>query len=110
MRTWSFSSAGSLFFGRHAVKHHLREACERLGARRTFIVTDAILVKAGLLAQVAEPLTAAGVTFASYDKITPEPAVELVRECISAARAFNPDVIIGLGGGSNMDTAKLVSM
>jgi alcohol dehydrogenase class IV len=36
--------------------------------------------------------------------------VELVRECVAAARDFNPDVIIGLGGGSNMDTAKLVSM
>jgi alcohol dehydrogenase len=110
MRTWSFASAGSLFFGRHAVKHHLRDACERLGAKRAFVVTDSILVKAGLLAQVAEPLTAAGVTFASYEKVTPEPGVELVRECVAAARGFNPDVVIGLGGGSNMDTAKLVSM
>ncbi|MCI0703891.1 MAG: iron-containing alcohol dehydrogenase [Planctomycetia bacterium] len=110
MRTWSFSSAGSLFFGQHAVKHHLRDACERLGARRAFIVTDAILVKAGLLAQTTEPLSAGGVTFGHYDKVTPEPAVEVVRECIAEARSFNPDVIIGLGGGSNMDTAKLVSM
>jgi alcohol dehydrogenase class IV len=110
MRTWSFSSAGTLFFGRHAVKHHLQDACERLGARRAFVVTDAILVKAGLLAQVAEPLKAAGVTFESFDRTTPEPGVELVRECVAAARASNPDVIIGLGGGSNMDTAKLVSM
>jgi alcohol dehydrogenase len=110
MRTWSFSSAGALFFGRHAVRHHLQDACERLRAKRAFIVTDAILVKAGLLAQTAEPLTAAGVAFESFDKITPEPAVELVRECIAAARAFNPDVIVGLGGGSNMDTAKLVAM
>ncbi len=110
MRTWSFSSAGSLFFGRDAVRHHLRDACERLGAKRAFVVTDAILVKAGLLAQTAEPLAAGGVTFESFDKITPEPGVELIRECVAAARAFNPDVIIGLGGGSNMDTAKLVSM
>ncbi len=110
MRTWSFSSAGTLFFGRHAVRHHLQEACERLRAKRAFIVTDTILVKAGLLAQVADPLTAAGVTFETFDKVTPEPGVELVRECIVAARAFNPDVVIGLGGGSNMDTAKLVAM
>ena len=45
-----------------------------------------------------------------FADITPEPGVELVRECVAAARSFNPDVIIGLGGGSNMDTAKLVSM
>src|SRR5829696_7362611 len=109
MRTWSFSSAGALFFGRHAVRHHLRDACERLNARRAFVVTDTILVKAGLLAQTAEAL-GAGVTFETFDKTTPEPGVELVRECVAAARAFNPDVVIGLGGGSNMDTAKLVAM
>jgi alcohol dehydrogenase len=110
MRTWSFSSAGTLVFGRHAIRHHLRDACERIGAKRAFIITDSILVKAGLLAQTTEPLTAAGVTFATFDKVTPEPAVELVREGIAAAKAFNPDVVIGLGGGSNMDTAKLVSL
>ncbi len=110
MRTWSFSSAGALFFGRNAVRVHLRDACERLGAKRAFIVTDSILVKAGLLAQTTDPLTALGVSFGHFDRITPEPGVELVRECITAARAFNPDVVIGLGGGSNMDTAKLVSM
>ncbi len=110
MRTWSFSSAGALFFGRNAVRIHLRDACERLGARRAFVVTDSILVKAGLLSQTTEPLTTAGVTFAHFDRITPEPGVELVRECVAAARNFNPDVIVGLGGGSNMDTAKLVSM
>jgi alcohol dehydrogenase class IV len=109
MRTWSFSSAGALFFGRHAVRHHLRDACERLGVRRAFVVTDTILVKAGLLAQTTEALPA-GVTVEAFDRVTPEPGVELVRECIAAARAFNPDAIIGLGGGSNMDTAKLVAM
>src|SRR5580698_334990 len=110
MRTWSFSSAGTLFFGRQAIRHHLQEACDRLGAKRAFIITDSILVKAGLLAQTTEPLTAGGVAFATFDKVTPEPAVELVREGIAAAKAFNPDVVIGLGGGSNMDTAKLVSL
>src|SRR4029453_14210388 len=99
MRTWSFPPPGTLFFGRQAVRHHLRDACERLGARRAFVVTDAILVKAGLLARVAEPLSAGGVTFEAFDKITPEPGVALVRECVAAARAINPDVIVGLGGG-----------
>jgi len=110
MRTWSFSSAGTLFFGRQAVRHHLRDSCERQSAKRAFIVTDTILVKAGLLAQVAEPLQAAGVVFESFDKVTPEPGVGLVRDCIAAARGFNPDVVIGLGGGSNMDTAKLTAL
>jgi alcohol dehydrogenase class IV len=110
MRTWSFSSAGTLYFGRHAVRHHLRDACERLSTRRAFVVTDTILVKAGLVSQVADPLTQGGVTLEAFDRVTPEPGVELVRECVAAARSFNPDVVIGLGGGSNMDAAKLVAM
>jgi len=110
MRTWSFSSAGTLFFGREAVRHHLRDVCERLGARRAFIVTDSLLVKAGLLAQVAEPLAQSSITFEAFDRITPEPAAEVIRESIAAARIFNPDAIIGLGGGSNMDAAKLTAM
>ena len=110
MRTWSFSSAGALFFGRGAVGVHLRDACERLNAKRAFVVTDSILVKAGLLAQTTAPLAAGGVAFAHFDGITPEPGVELVRACAAAAKAFAPDVVIGLGGGSNMDTAKLVSL
>jgi alcohol dehydrogenase class IV len=110
MRTWSLSSAGTLFFGRQAIQHHLRDVCERIGAKRAFIITDAILVKAGLLARITEPLTAGQIGFASFDKITPEPPLELVREAIVAAEAFKPDAVIGLGGGSNMDTAKLVSL
>jgi len=110
MRTWSFSSAGALFFGRNAVRVHLRDAVERLGAKRAFVVTDSILVNAGLYAQTTEPLAALGVAFEMFDRVTPEPGAELVRECAAAARAFNPDVIVGLGGGSNMDTAKLVAL
>lgn len=110
MRTWSFSTAGTLFFGRQAIHYHLQEACERLAAKRAFIITDAILVKAGLLDQTTKPLASGGVAFSYFDKVTPEPPVELVRESIAAARSFQPDVVIGLGGGSNMDTAKLVSI
>ena len=58
--------AGALFFGRNAVRVHLKDACERLGAKRAFVVTDSILVRAGLLAQTAEPLTALDVTFAHF--------------------------------------------
>ena len=109
MRTWSFSSSGALFFGREAVRHHLRDACERLGVKRAFVVTDEILVMAGLLAQTAEPLTAAGVTFEAFDKVTPEPGVALfvtaLRRHGSLARRHHRS-----RRRRNMDTAKLVSM
>ena len=100
MRTWSFSSAGALFFGRHAVRHHLRDACERLNAKRVFVVTDSILVKAGLLAQTAEAL-GSGVTFEAFDK-SRQIGVELV---LSALRppCRQPGRGDRSGRGSNMD-------
>ena len=60
MRTvWTFHTAGQLLFGRHAVRQ-LADIAARLNARRVLVVTDPILVKAGLADAVREPLTAAG--------------------------------------------------
>ena len=109
MRTWTFQSAGNLVFGRDAV-HQLGDVAAGLGAKRVFVVADTILERAGVLGRVAAPLTAAGVALGVFHVPTPEPAVEVVREGVTAARAFRPDAVLGLGGGSNMDTAKLVAL
>lgn len=110
MRTWSFASAGTLIFGRHAVRRHLGEACGRLRATRAVVVTDPAVVAAGLLEPAAEALRSAGVDFQVFDGVTPEPPVERVRAAAAAARPANPQVVIGLGGGSTLDTAKLVAL
>jgi alcohol dehydrogenase class IV len=109
MRTWSFQSAGNLVFGRDAADQ-LPDVAAGLGARKVFVVADAVLERAGVLGRVAAPLTAAGVALEVFHVPTPEPAVEVVREGVTAARAFGPDAVLGLGGGSNMDTAKLVAL
>jgi alcohol dehydrogenase class IV len=109
MRTWSFQSAGSLTFGRNAVAQ-LPDIARGLGAKRVFIVTDAILDKAGVVKSVSGPLAADGVALDFYHVDKPEPSVEIVRQATAAAKAFNPDAVLGLGGGSNMDTAKLVAL
>lgn len=109
MRTWTFQSAGNLVFGRDAVDQ-LPDIAAGLRARRVFVVADSILERAGVLGRVADPLTAAGVALEVFHVPTPEPAVEVVRAGVTAARAFGPDAVLGLGGGSNMDTAKLVAL
>lgn len=109
MRTWSFQSAGTLTFGRNAVAQ-LPDLARSLGARRLFVVTDAILDQAGVVETIAAPLRAARMTLDFFHVDRPEPSVEIVRSATAAARAFEPDAIIGLGGGSNMDTAKLVGL
>src|SRR5262245_11925204 len=109
MRTWSFQSAGSLTFGRNAVAQ-LPDVAHGLGARRVFVVADQILENAGIVYTVADALRAGGLTLDFFHVDRPEPSVEIVREATAAAKEFEPDAIVGLGGGSNMDTAKLVGL
>lgn len=106
--TWTFHSAGSLIFGRNAVAR-LGEVVGRLAARRVLIVTDRQLEAAGLLARVVEPLQSAQMTVEVFNGGLAEPPLSVTLDCTEAARAFRPDAIIGLGGGSNMDIAKMTA-
>jgi alcohol dehydrogenase class IV len=106
--TWTFHSASQLLFGRDAARQ-LGDVAGRLGARRALVVTDPVLTKAGLLDRVREPLAAAGVAVESFTEGEPEPSLRAAEACLGLARAFRPDVLLGLGGGSNMDLAKITA-
>lgn len=109
MRTvWTFHTAQSIIFGQGAVRQ-LGEVATRLRAKRALIVTDAILEKAGLLERVRQPLVAAGLAVAAFTGGEPEPSMKAALACHEQATAFGPDVLVGLGGGSNMDLAKLAA-
>ena len=104
--TWTFHSAGQLLFGRHAVRQ-LGEVAGRLKAERVLVVTDPVLLNAGLVEQVHIPLNESGVAVEVFSGGEPEPSLNAAHNCISAARRFKPDALLGLGGGSNMDLAKI---
>src|SRR5258707_13301766 len=107
MRTvWSFHTAQSIVFGRGAV-NQLGEIATRLRAKKALIVTDTILEKAGLLARVRDPLASAGITVSAFTGGEPEPSMRAGIACFEQAKTFGPDVLVGLGGGSNMDLAQL---
>jgi alcohol dehydrogenase class IV len=106
--TWTFHSAGQLLFGRNAVRQ-LGEVAARLGAKRVLLVTDPMLVKAGVAERLRAPLVESQVTIEVFDGGEPEPSLRAASACIAAANAFRPDVIVGLGGGSNMDLAKITA-
>ena len=106
--TWTFHSAGTIVFGRDAV-HQLGEVAARLGAKRAFVVTDAILQKAGVLERVLEPLKKSNLAVEAFTGGEPEPSMRAAEACLARAQAFRPDVLVGLGGGSNMDLAKLTA-
>jgi alcohol dehydrogenase class IV len=107
--TWTFHSAGQLLFGRNAVRH-LGEVAGRLGARRVLLVTDPVLVRAGVADRVRAPLAEAGVAVSVFDGGEPEPSMRAAEACIAAAGQFRPDAVLGLGGGSNMDLAKITAV
>lgn len=104
--TFTFRSTGHLVFGRNAVRE-LGPILDRLGSKRVFVVTDKVLAKVGIVDQVKE---AAGRAVEVFDGGEPEPSLGMVLTCIAAAKAFRPDTIVGLGGGSNMDAAKLAAV
>ena len=105
--TFTFYSAGQLLFGRNAVRQ-IGDVVGRLRAKRVFIVTDKILAGVGILDKVREPL--AGMTVEVFDGGEPEPTLGMVMRCIESAKVFRPDLVLGLGGGSYIDAAKLVAI
>jgi alcohol dehydrogenase class IV len=106
---WNFHSAGQIVFGRGATAQ-LGGLLARRKLSRVFLVTDPRLQEAGLVEQVLLPLRAVKIECEIFTGGEPEPAVETAVTATNAARAFRPDCILGLGGGSNMDLAKIVAV
>lgn len=106
--TWTFHIAGSLVFGRDAVKQ-IGEIAGRLRAKRALLVTDPILIKAGILDRVRVPLSECGVAIEVFGDGEPEPSLAAAEQAIALAKRFQPDVVVGVGGGSNMDLGKITA-
>lgn len=82
-------------------------ALGELGAKRLFLVTDPFFMKNGMAKKVAELTKATEVAY--FDKVQPDPSVELAAEGTAALKDFQPDLVIALGGGSAMDVGKAVA-
>ncbi|MEX2315585.1 MAG: iron-containing alcohol dehydrogenase, partial [Pirellulales bacterium] len=103
--TWTFSSAGQIIFGSGALKH-LGDVLKRLQLGRVLVVTDENLVKAGVADEVKRAI-GDRVALDIFTGGEPEPSLRAADACVAHAHAFKPDGLIGLGGGSNMDLAKI---
>lgn len=73
---------------------------------RAFIVTDQSMLDLGFVGKVQEQLAAAGLSWAVFAEVLPDPDADQVMRCAAAMLRFAPDWIIGLGGGSSLDAAK----
>ena len=88
----------------------LRQEVSQLGGRNVFIFTDEGIVKAGICDRVLQVLEGAAESIKVCGKVPPEPPLETIHECLKLAREARCDLIIGLGGGSAMDVAKIISV
>lgn len=97
---WIFSSP-KVVFGDDALEY-----LENLQGRRAFFVTDANMLAFGFVERVQQHLTAAGLESAVFAEVEPNPSLQTVRRAAQQMAEYQPDWIIGLGGGSAMDAAK----
>jgi alcohol dehydrogenase class IV len=86
------------------------EEVQRLGGRRVLLVTDRAVRQQPFTTDLLERLHRDGIAVAVFDDIPSEPTVREVERGTAALRAHGADLVIGLGGGSAMDTAKAVAM
>ncbi|HWB07116.1 MAG TPA: iron-containing alcohol dehydrogenase [Verrucomicrobiales bacterium] len=105
---WNFFGPGRLVFGSGSISG-LGGLVSRRGLGRILVVTDKNLVAAGILERVRQSLEEAKVNFAVFDGGEPEPSLDTADRAVEAAWQFLPDAILGLGGGSNIDLAKIVA-
>ena len=97
-----FSCKTVIYSGAGAV-----HALAGFGAKRVFLVTDPFFMKNGLAQAVAKAAKAEAVEV--FSGVKPDPSVELAAEGTAKLKAFAPDLVVALGGGSAMDCAKAMA-
>jgi alcohol dehydrogenase class IV len=96
----------SIIIGRGSIS-----AVMDLGAKRVFLVTGGkSMVENGSLAKIEALLKEQGAAVLVHSGIPANPSVDVVRQGLAAMKAFAPDTVIGLGGGSAMDASKLMAL
>ena len=86
------------------------ESLKEAGYKNAFVVYDGGVKVAGIIDQVLESLKAAGLTYTEFDKVLPDPPAEVVNEGAELCEKAGCDCVIGIGGGSAIDTAKGINI
>ena len=97
------------YFGRGA-REELAGEIKNRGFKKVFLVTDKSLVEAGVSEKVEKVLEKAGIEFEVYSEIKPNPTIKNVTDGVTACKKAKADVIVAVGGGSSIDTAKGISI
>ncbi len=106
---YRISAVKTSFFGRGSVRM-LGPEIRKLGVRRALIVTDGFLAKSGAADRVRAVLEDSGAACELFDRVQPNPTVQVVNECIARAKETGAELLAAVGGGSAIDTAKAASI
>ena len=109
MSTYTLLNAGRVIAGPDSIES-IVELVADFGATRVLIISDKGVARAGLIDRPKALLQAAGVTVSVIDDTPPEPDVGQVESILESARKHAGQVVIGIGGGSAMDVAKIVAV
>ncbi len=109
MQSFEFYCPTEIVFGKGA-ESKAADKIKKHGGTKVFVVYGGgSVVKSGLLAKIEKELTEAGLGFQALGGVRPNPRVSLAREGVKQALAFGADFILGVGGGSVLDTAKAIA-
>jgi alcohol dehydrogenase class IV len=109
MRNFNYYQPTEIRFGRGRVQE-IGEVVARFGTRCLLVTVPEIPAFAELFKTVKEFLGLNGIQVAHFDQVIPNPTIEVVSAGAKIAKNFQADVVLGLGGGSSMDTAKAIAV
>jgi alcohol dehydrogenase class IV len=109
MHAFSFATTAQILCELGASRR-LGELCRERGAQRVMVITDPGISKLGLLGEVLPGLAQAGLKFEVFDQVVADPPEIILLEAVKLAKALKAELIVGFGGGSSMDVAKLVAL
>jgi len=104
-----FCTVGRILFGAGTIEQ-VADEIRRLGSRRVMVITDPGIVAAGLTDGIVRCLDDADISHVLFSEVESEPSVRVAEQSGATARAFQPDVVIGMGGGSALDIAKVTAV
>ena len=97
------------YHGAGAIKEIPGEISRR-GYKKAFVCSDPDLVKFGVTSKVTDLLDEAKIPWSLYSEIKPNPTIQNVQDGVAAYKASGADMIVTIGGGSSMDTAKAIGV
>ena len=104
-----FRTTPRIVMGPGALKQ-LADEVNLLKANKVLIVTDKGLIAAGVIEQAKDVLRQANIQRAIFDGVEADPRYEIVADCVKAIHHENVDLVIGIGGGSPIDIAKVAAV